>query len=104
MSPDIGPSRVKRVRNDSLNGGVSAGREVERAEAILDAVFGSGRHLRVIDTADIYADGPRVSIEEAAARQTGLQKAIDHEIVRENLGDSPVKKGLPPCLRVRRTS
>ncbi|KKU01465.1 MAG: hypothetical protein UX03_C0040G0011 [Candidatus Woesebacteria bacterium GW2011_GWE1_45_18] len=104
MSPDIEPSRVKRIRNDFLNGGVSAGQEVERAEAMLDIVFGPGRHLLVIDTSDFYPEGPDVSIEEAAAKQTRLQEAIDQEIVSENLGDSPVKNGLPPCLRVKKTS
>ena len=73
MSPDIEPSRVKRIRNDFLNGGVSAGQEVERAEAMLDIVFGPGRHLLVIDTSDFYPEGPDVSIEEAAAKQTRLQ-------------------------------
>ena len=104
MSPDIEPSRVKRIRNDFLNGGVSAGHEVERAEAILDAVFGPGRDLLVIDTSDFYPEGPDVSIEEAAAEQTRLQEAIDQEIASENLGNSPVKNGLPPCLRAKKTS
>ena len=103
MSPDFEQPRFRRLRNDFLNGGVSAGNEVERAEAILDAVFGPGRDLSVIDRSDIYTNGPHVSIEGAAETQTTLQETIDHEIVRENLGQSPVTRGLPPCLRVKKT-
>ena len=103
MSPDFEPPRFRRIRNDFLNGGVSAGNEVERAEAILDAVFGPGRHLSVVDKSDFYEEGPHVSIEGAAETQTTLQETIDHEIVGENLGHTPITKGLPPCLRVKKT-
>jgi len=104
MSPENEQSRIKRIRNDQLTGGISAGHEVERAEHILDAVFGIGRHLSVVDLSDNYPASPHVSIEEAAASQVSLQVALEHEITLENSGVSPVKKGLPPCLRVKNSA
>ena len=87
-----------QIVTTSLTGGVSAGREEERIEGILDHIR-PGRNL-VSGREDVYVPGGQVSIEAEAGRTHAIQEGLDNEVVQENLGVTPTKRGLPPCKRV----
>lgn len=57
-------------------------------------------------TEDVYGPGEKVSLEKEGGRQLGLQEKLDTQVLLENLYDDPDsvrKRGLPPCLRARRS-
>ena len=35
-------------------------------------------------------------------KDNGLQKKLDDQVTRENLGETPITQGVPPCIRIRR--
>lgn len=73
-------------------------------EVILDATLGVGRDLARPDTTDRWAGRGTentISVETERERTLRLQEELDRQIEQENLGITPIRKGLPPCLRVR---
>lgn len=57
-------------------------------------------------TEDVYGPGEEVSLEGERGRQLRLQEELDNQVLLENLYDDPDairRKGLPPCLRIRKS-
>ena len=71
----------------------------ERMQEILDQV-NPGRELAQTDTTDRWG-GRDISIEEERENTLTLQKELDEQVAQENLGITPIRKGLPPCKRVK---
>ena len=97
----MGEKGVKSESSLYIKGSVAPFSSRERTEDMYDIVK-PGRQLEQIDTTDRWSGREDISIEAERIKTLDIQEKLDKQVEDENQGITPIRKGLPPCKRVKR--
>lgn len=95
-------NRVEGGSDRGLQGAIDGGKSTRfSSDRILDLLdqIAPGRDLGARDTTDRW--GKDISVEHERLRTLDIQEALDDQVMRENLGETPIRRGLPPCKRAK---